>query len=424
MLSLLRIGYRLGVQLYGKAIYIASFFNPKAKQWVSGRTNWAKNLKDTVAKLPTSNSKRVWVHAASTGEFEQVKPVIESLKKNNPDCSVIVSFFSPSGYDSAIKYPHKDIACYLPLDSPSNAKNFIDILSPDFVIWVKYEYWWYFLSRIHQLKIPLILISAIFQQRQPFFKWYGTLHRKMLSYFTQLFVQNSDSLKLLKTVGYSNKVTVSGDTRFDRVTQIANRWQPIPIIENWLQNETNVLVAGSTWPDDEKVMKHFAINHTKYKCIIVPHHIDSQSIENTMQLFPGAIKYSQLVNGHAAESHILIVDTMGMLSKIYKYARVTFIGGAFSSTGLHNTLEAAVYGKPVLFGPDYNRFAEAIGLAECGGAFPVEDVREWEKVVNQLFTDDKFWSQAATNSKNYVAQHAGATQIILDFLYKNRLLTN
>jgi 3-deoxy-D-manno-octulosonic-acid transferase len=420
MISLL---YQLFIQCLHSGFRLAAIFNPKAKKWIAGRQNWKRHLTKSVTEKIREDHTRIWIHAASLGEFEQSKPLIEQLISNNPKTSIIVSFFSPSGFEASKNYPFADIVCYLPIDKKSNASAFIDIIKPDLVLWIKYEYWWYFLQEINQRGIPLLLIAAIFQKRQPFFHWYGSLHRKMLSQFNAIFVQDKQSVHLLQEIEFGGQVTISGDTRFDRVLEIAKNREPIKEIEQWLNGTEKVVVAGSTWPDDEKVMKHLINESREAKWIIVPHHVDDYSIEETLKIFPDALLYSDILNGKSTHSNILIVNTIGFLSKLYRYADVCFIGGGFASSGIHNTLEAAVYGKALIFGPEYEEYAEAVGLIEIGGAVSVSNALEWEKKMKNMLYDQKVNQQMGDASYRFVQGHAGATQTVLNYIYRNRLLT-
>jgi 3-deoxy-D-manno-octulosonic-acid transferase len=363
----------------------------------------------------------VWMHCSSLGEFEQGRPVIEKLKAQDPSITVIVSFFSPSGYEVMKNYSGAEVVCYLPMDSPANAADFISIINPTMVLWVKYEYWFYYLKEIHSRNIPLLLISGIFRPDQPFFKWHGKLHRQMLPFFSHLFVQNEASKALAEKIIPAEKISVSGDTRFDRVISIAEKFDPLPIIENWLGDTQKVLVAGSTWDEDEEVLTHYAKLHPEIKFIIAPHNINELEIKDVLKLFPDATLFSTLTESTIAgvinaNSHVLIIDNVGMLAKLYHYATVTYIGGGFGNDGVHNVLEAAVYSKPVVHGPEYEKFAEAKGLIEAGGSFEIEDALELEKVLDKLFTDEAFYKTSATAAGKFVYTQQGATQKVVDYI--------
>ena len=386
---MLAIGiYNIGISILHTGMQIAALFNVKARRWVSGRKNLFNRLKsDWAAAKGDAKIPIIWMHASSLGEFEQGKPIIEQLRANEKPFKIIVSFFSPSGYEVAKNYPLANHICYLPVDSASNAKQFLDIIQPDLVIWIKYEYWFHILRGIHERKIPLLLVSAIFMERQPFFKWYGKLHREMLQFFTHLFVQTHDSADLLAPLLPQEKFTVSGDTRFDRVLALAAEWKPIPVIEKLLPKFKKVVVAGSTWPDDEKELTHLVKVHREILWIIVPHHIDKISVSKTLTRFPNSMLYSNLNTTNIIDlvaSNILIIDAMGLLGRAYHYATICYLGGGFTATGIHNILEPAVYGKPVIMGPEYFDYAEAIELVALKGAFPFETTLELEQLFEKL----------------------------------------
>ncbi|MDA3614281.1 3-deoxy-D-manno-octulosonic acid transferase [Polluticaenibacter yanchengensis] len=410
--------YNLFVHLYKIGAIALQPFNIKARYWLRGRRKWKKKLKKSIEDSGwMQHPDRIWVHVSSLGEFEQGRPIIEALKKTNPDIQVFLTFFSPSGYNIAKKYKLATMVHYLPLDTPQNAKKIISITKPTFVIWVKYDYWYHILTAIHAAKIPLILTSAPIRENQPFFKWYGGLHRKMLSCFNHFFIQTETGANLLKQLVPAEKVSVSGDTRFDRVIDIADQWQPIPIIESWLNGSKEVLVAGSTWSDDEKALLHFIKTNPEKKFILAPHQVEPSIIEETLKLLPDAQLFSQIKDTLVFEKkQVLIIDNIGMLSKLYKYAKVCYVGGGFNSSGIHNLLEAAVYGLPVTHGPVYEKFNEAVGLEDAGGGFPFESAIELEEILNNLFNNADQYSVACAASKNYVFKNAGSTRQIIDYI--------
>lgn len=420
--------YNLFIFFLENVIRLASVFNPKAGKWMKGRVNWRAQLKKSVSTSFRQGKKVIWLHAASLGEFEQGKPVLEKIKQLEPDINIIVSFFSPSGYEVSTRYPHADVICYLPADTQQNGLDFLNIVNPTLVLWMKYEYWWNILGSIAQRNIPLLLISAIFQERQPFFKFYGSWFRKKLECFTQIFVQTRDSFDLLNPFLPGDKVTVSGDTRFDRVMTIAEKWQGIPIIDQWLADGKHVWVAGSTWHDDEKILMHLIQKRKDVKWIIAPHKTDPSSISDTFTRFPNALKFSSLkdneITGEMKNNHILVIDGIGLLSRLYHYGTICYIGGGFNDSGIHNTLEAAVYGKPVIFGPAYEKFAEAVGLVDTGAALSFENVLELEEKLIPLLEAPEKIKIMGNQAGQFVSSHAGATAKIIDYIYKNRLLTN
>ena len=387
---------------------------------MNGRKNIFNQLR---SELRTQDSKIIWFHCSSLGEFEQGRPVIEKLKSQNPDLKLLLTFFSPSGYEIRKNYKGVDWVFYLPLDSKRNAKTFFEIVNPELVVFVKYDYWYYHLNECKKRKIPLLLVSGIFRNDQPFFKWYGNLHRRMLNCFTHFFVQDKESVELLKSIGINN-VTVTGDTRFDRVSEIAENFTPIAAIEKFC-GSSQLLVAGSTWPDDEKLIKDATANFPDLKIIIAPHEIHKEHIDQLKSIFPDAMLFSQL-QAHSSQpitSNCLIIDNIGMLSKLYHYASIAYIGGGFNK-GIHNTLEAAVYGKPVLFGPNYKKFKEAIGLIETGGGISINSSTVLSVILQKLINNKTELELSSKNSFDFVKQNKGATKKILHYIEANRLLTN
>jgi 3-deoxy-D-manno-octulosonic-acid transferase len=295
-------------------------------------------------------------------------------------------------------------------------------VQPTLVLWVKYEYWYYFLTELKRRNIPTLLISGIFRKDQPFFKWYGRLHRYMLESFTHFFVQTPASVELLKSIGFTNNITVSGDTRFDRVISIAEAFTPIPEIEKFCGSHT-VIVAGSTWIEDEEELDHYANTHPEMRFIIAPHEVHEEHIREIEKLFKHSVRYSALQN-IKPDTNVLIIDNVGMLARLYRYATITYVGGGFGEDGVHNVLEAAVYGKPVIFGPEYEKYVEAIELVEAGGAFSIENALELEKQLNDLLKDRKLYEGSCAAARNYVYAKKGATTDILHYIQENRLLTS
>ena len=412
--------YNIFLFLYRTGIGIASLWNDKARLWLRGRKNGLEKL---TANLVPIGPPIIWVHCSSLGEFEQGRPVIEKIRTNYPDSKILLTFFSPSGYEIRKDYKGANWVSYLPLDSKTNSKRFFDIVNPSLVIFVKYDYWYYYLTECKKRNIPLLMVSGIFRNEQPFFKWYGRIHRKMLNCFTHFFVQDKESSQLLQSVNIKN-VTVAGDTRFDRVSEIAAQFKAIELIEKFC-GRSQVLVAGSTWPDDEKIIKDAAAGFPDLKIIIAPHEIHKEHIEQLNSIFPGAVLHSQLVthSPKITSSNILIIDNIGMLSRLYQYASITYIGGGFNK-GIHNTLEAAVYGKPVLFGPNYKKFKEAIGLIETGGGVCINSGTELTSILQKFISDKKELEFKSKSSFDFVNQNKGATEKILHYIEANRLLTN
>jgi len=412
--------YNIFLLLYRTGIRIASLWNKKARLWLDGRKNIFDRLS---AELRTQDSKIIWFHCSSLGEFEQGRPVIEKLKSQNPGLKFLLTFFSPSGYEIRKDYKAVDWVFYLPLDSKANAKLFFEIVKPSLVVFVKYDYWYYYLNECKNRKIPLLLVSGIFRKDQPFFKWYGNLHRSMLNCFTHFFIQDKESLQLLQSTNIIN-ATVAGDTRFDRVSEIAENFTPIPEIEKFC-SDSPVLVAGSTWPQDENLIKDTTVNFSDFKIIIAPHEIHREHIDQLKLIFPNAMLYSQLKahNTQPITSNCLIIDNIGMLSKLYHYATIAYVGGGFNK-GIHNILEAAVYGRPVLFGPNYKKFKEAVGLIEKGGGICITSSNEFSAILQKLINNKTELELSSKNSFEFVKQNKGATEKILDYIKANRLLTN
>lgn len=369
----------------------------------------------------------VWVHCASLGEFEQGRPVIEQIKVHYPTSKILLTFFSPSGYEAQKNYNGADWVFYLPVDGRKNAKRFLEIVQPSLVIFVKYEFWYYYLKKIKYRNIPLLLISALFREDMSFFKWYGGLQRKMLSRFDHLFVQNKSSKELVDAIGLADICTVSGDTRFDRVIAIAENFQPIPAVEQFINNHKTI-IAGSTWAEDEEVLQKVitAINSPALKLIIAPHEINEKRLKEIKGLFPDSIFYSDFLAQQPPVKtyNCLIIDNIGMLSRLYKYSYISYIGGAITINGVHNVLEAAVYNKIVLFGPYYKKYSEAIGLIESGGGVSFNDADDCKRIIERLMKEDTEYNQRSSAAGNFVNSNKGATEKIIQFIQEKRLLTN
>jgi 3-deoxy-D-manno-octulosonic-acid transferase len=396
-------------------IQLFALNNTKASQWTTGRAYWQSKL---AIGLSTRKSKTIWIHCASLGEFEQGRPIIESIKKNYPKTFILLTFFSPSGYEVRKNYALADFVCYLPADTPKQAKQFINIVQPELVIFVKYEFWLNMLEVLKQKNIPVLLTSAIFRENQIFFKWYGSLWRNALRGFKHIFVQNQESATLLASIQLKN-FSIGGDTRFDRVVEIANQFIAIPQIEKFC-NKKSVLVAGSTWIADEILLSKLATAFPKWKMIIAPHEIDENHLSNLEKSFQQSCRFSALINLSEKELEsiqILIIDNIGMLSKLYNYANICYVGGGFGS-GIHNVLEAAVYGKSVLFGPKFHKFDEAKALIKAGGAFSIQDEISLFSKFSDLKDNSVLMSQTGSIAGNFVHQNAGATALIIDYIKK------
>ena len=414
--------YHLFLAIYSAGIHIASLWNKKARSWVNGRKYFFKKLRQTYTP---DGGPTVWMHCASLGEFEQGRPLLKKIKEDFPSVSFFITFFSPSGYDIVKKNKEFENVYYLPIDSASNAKQLISVMKPALVLWIKYEYWFYYLRELKNKNVPVLLVSGVFRESQPFFKWYGAFWKKMLDAFEHFFVQNNLSKERLNLIVEEERITVSGDTRCDRVISIASNFVDVPGIAAFCGN-SKVIVAGSTWEDDEAEWIHFVREHPHIKFIIAPHEIDHQNIIDVKKEFAGSIAYSESMDsnqqGEYATSNCLIIDNIGMLSRLYKYATLTYVGGGFGDGGLHNILEAAVYGKPVIFGPAYSKNFEAEELIECSGAVSIESAVELEKVVNGILANEEELLSRGNAAKEYVYKNAGASEKIISYIKKKNYL--
>lgn len=418
---MIKAGYFLFTLLYPIGAWILSLFgNKKAKLWTDGRKNAFSFLQE---QFEHNRSPVIWFHCASLGEFEQGRPVMEALKKEYPQHKLLITFFSPSGYEIRKNYAGADAICYLPMDGKKHAREFVRIVKPSLVLFIKYEFWYYYLAEIRKQNIPLLLVSALFRKDQPFFQWYGSFHRSMLQCFTYIFVQNKAALQLLHGIHYS-KASVSGDTRFDRVLQTVSTFEPMPLIEQFCDGKITV-VAGSTWTEDDEELDHYVIHHPDMRFVIAPHDISEERLKECERLYKHTIRYSQLeATELTPDTNTLIIDNIGMLSRIYHYAHIAYVGGAFGGDGIHNILEAAVYAKPVVFGPGHDNFPETDDLIVAGGAFSVENVLELETVLNKLVSNESFYKTACDSSGHFVKKNAGATQQVMTYIQANRLLTS
>lgn len=412
----MRILYNIFLFIYHTAIRIASIWNKKAALWIKGREGLFEKLQEEFGGKIT---RTVWFHCSSLGEFEQARPLIDRLKSSGIKERIVLSFFSPSGYEVRKNYHAADFVFYLPPDGKENARKLFALLNPSLVIFVKYDYWYYYLSECKQSGIPLLMISALFTKRQAFFKWYGGLHRRMLNCISHFFVQDEHSRRKLETLNFEN-ITVSGDTRFDRVNQVVEEFKPYGLIEEFCGDE-DILIAGSTWPPDEKLI---AAAYPAMKLIIAPHEITKHHLNELKKSFKDSILYSELLSSGSGHGNkpVLIIDNIGMLSSIYKYATIAYVGGGFSK-GIHNILEPAAYGKPVLFGPRHQKFREAIELITVGGGYCVKNRKEFEGTLSALQHDKKLYKLSAVAAETYIKHNKGATNKIMDYIQMKRLLT-
>lgn len=413
----MRLIYDLGIWFYGAILYLISPFHAKAKLWVEGRKNILSHIEQTVEK----GHKYIWFHFASLGEFEQGRSVLEQLKKSFPHEKIVITFFSPSGFEIRKNTPLADYVFYLPQDTASNARRFIDILQPKFVVFTKYEYWYHYFKELRKRDIRLLMISAIFREKQIFFKPYGGFFRGILQNVSYFFTQNLDSVHMLKWIGI-NKAGLAGDTRFDRVVQLPLQHQANPMIEKFV-SDRKIIVAGSTWQPDEDLLATLIMANVAWKLILAPHEINTSHLADIKNKFSHALFYSQLstyTDQQIVEAQVLVIDNIGMLSALYYYADVAYIGGGFG-VGIHNTLEAATYGVPVVFGPKYEKFKEAEDLVTIMAGFSISNQIELNAIFEELKNEDKR-QEFGLAAKKYVQQNAGATQIIMKYLTTEKLV--
>ena len=391
-------------------------FNHKARLWLNGRVGWKEEL---IAKLNEDNSKIIWIHSASLGEFEQGRTLIESIRKTYPSYKILVTFFSPSGYEVRKNYTGVDYVLYLPMDSKKNARIFIDTVQPVLAIFIKYELWYHYLHTLHKKKIPSILISAIILPSQSYFGAAGSFFQQMLNFFSHIFVQDENSKNLLKSIKIKTPVTVSGDTRFDRVAEITLEKFHHKAIEHFCR-DGQVLIAGSTWKEDEEILALLQSNRLNLKFIIAPHVINPSHIDSIKSIFKNAICLSDY--NFDLDSKVLIIESIGMLSKIYRYATLAYVGGGFNKSGIHNILEAAVYGKVVFWGPHYNRSAEASRLIEIGAGFSFEKSKEFIEQATFLLDNHSERESKNKLATEFVQTNLGATSRIMVFLQDSNIL--
>ncbi|MBO0935498.1 3-deoxy-D-manno-octulosonic acid transferase [Fibrella sp. HMF5335] len=403
--------YNLSIFLYGLAIRLVAPFNRKARLLVAGRARW----REPFALKPLDLARPVaWFHAASLGEFEQGRPVIEAFRQQHPDYQIVLSFFSPSGYEVRKNYAGADVVTYLPADTAANARDWLAVVRPQKAFFIKYEFWYHYLRALHEAGVETISFSAIFRSNQFFFKPWGGFYRKLLTYFNHIFVQNQASVDLLRGIGIT-QVTLAGDTRFDRVAQVAAGKRAIPEVARFVGNDP-VLVVGSAWAADMAVLIPFLNRFNQpLRVIIAPHEIHPDQISGWQsQLRKPSILFSaidQLTDSQFADAQCLFIDNIGMLTSLYQYGTFAFIGGAFGK-GLHNCLEAATFGLPLFFGPNYQKFQEAIDLVAQGGAFPVQSTTDLSLIVGDLYKDAPARERAGAICQQYVAHNVGATEKI------------
>ena len=406
--------YSILIHFYAFIVALISPFHRKARlmRWGQWKTN--RILREKIDR----NAKYIWFHASSLGEFEQGRPMMEKIKQEHPDYKILLTFFSPSGYEVRKNYNGADVICYLPFDTPFRVKKFLRLAHPVMAVFIKYEFWGNYLHELKKRGIPVYIISAIFRPDQLFFQWFGAPYRKMLYNFTHLFVQDERSKELLAEFNIRN-VTVCGDTRFDRVLDICRQARELPNVERFVKNEkgeqVQTLIAGSSWPQDEDILIPYFNKHPELKLIIAPHEIHQEHLTYIESLLkrPSVRLSEVLQDNHLLEGKdCLIVDSFGMLSSIYRYGTIAYIGGGFGA-GIHNTLEAAVYGIPVLFGPRYQKFKEARDLIKVGGGFSISSKEEFTDEMDELLTNQQTLATAGKSAGNFVSGNAGATEQIL-----------
>ena len=403
--------YNIGIRVFNVLIWLSSFANIKTRQWINGRKNLFKEL----SKIDFHKHNIAWFHCASLGEFEQGRPVIEQFRKDYPHFKILLTFFSPSGYDIRKNYPGADFIFYLPIDTPSNARRFIGLVKPQLAFFIKYEFWYNYLKCLRANNIPVVFISVIFRPQQIFFRWYGSWFRSQLKGINHFFLQNQASAHLLQSVGIS-QYTIGGDTRFDRVYAIAQSAQSYPLIEEFAKGH-RVILLGSSWEEDEKLFQTILNDlPDDIKLIIAPHEPSASHVQQIHQMFSRPLmNYSALIPEKAATAGILCIDSIGMLSSLYQYADIAYIGGGFGK-GIHNILEAATFGKPIVFGPNYQKFAEAVDLIQLNAAFSISSNHQLLLVLNQLLTHDEHYQKASHASQHYVESKTGACKIILEHI--------
>jgi len=403
----MQIIYNFGILIYRCFVRIAALFNKKiAKMWI-GQKAGLEILKEKLKE----GERYIWLHAASLGEFEQGRPLIERLKTQYPDYKILLTFFSPSGYEVRKNYPFADIVCYLPMDTPRNASRFVRMVKPEIAVLIKYEFWANYLYFLKKHNIPTYVVSAIFREKQVFFRWYGRWYRNLLKNFKLIFVQDEKSYKLLKRYNINN-VVVSGDTRFDRVGEIAAEAKNVPCVENFVQGKKTI-VAGSSWEKDEDLLIEYFNNSNGLKLIIAPHVVSKEHILNICsKLKKTFVLFSEADETNVQNADCLIIDAIGFLSSVYRYGDIAYIGGGFGA-GIHNVLEAAVYGMPVIFGNNYHKFREARQLIQENAAFTIADYLTLQKILDKLLCNDDFLKKTGENAYQYVRNNMGATDIIL-----------
>lgn len=404
--------YTIGIYLYMLAVKLAALFgHKKAERLIEGHREIFSSLEKGIKE----GNDYVWFHASSLGEFEQGRPLIEKFRATHPEYRVVLTFFSPSGYRSARNYQQADVVCYLPFDTPANVRRFLNIVNPKMVFFVKYEFWLNYLSALKKRNIPTYIVSSIFRKEQVFFRWWGGFYRKALHCFTHLFVQNESSKELLASIGVKN-VTVVGDTRFDRVAKIAEQAHLLPLVASFVEDGKKIFIAGSSWGPDEDVYISYFNRTPGWKLIIASHEVNEERIKQIEEQVRGlCVRYTQATIEEVRSAKCLIIDCFGLLSSIYRYGTVAYVGGGFG-VGIHNVLEAAVYGIPVFFGPNNYKFQEAQQLKACGGGIEISSRAEFEEKIAAMDKDSSVIENAGDAAGKYVSQNAGASARIFEVL--------
>ena len=404
--------YNIVIYIYLIGVTIASCFNKKVKKMWAGERQALKVLREKV----DPNARYIWFHAASLGEFEQGRPLMEYLRKTHPEYKILLTFFSPSGYEVRKNYEGADIICYLPLDTIRNARRFLRSIKPVMAFFIKYEFWYNYLHILQHRGIPTYSVSSIFRPDQIFFQWYGKGYGRVLKCFTHFFVQNIESKNLLAKLDIHD-VEVVGDTRFDRVLQIKEASKQLPIVEKFTENTSKVFIAGSSWlPDEEVFLKYFNL-HKDWKLIVAPHVIGEDHLAQIFELLKGrrVVRYTEATEENVKDAEVLIIDCFGLLSSIYHYGTISYVGGGFG-IGIHNVLEAAVWDIPVIFGPNNKRFQEAQGLIMAGGGFEINDYQSFRDLMMRFETDEMFLQTSKKHAGEFVKGRAGATEKIMGSL--------
>lgn len=407
--------YNIGIAAYKLAVKLVSPRNRKAKLMLEGQAKTMGYLRERLDPA----CRYIWIHVASLGEFEQARPLIERLHSEHPNERILLTFFSPSGYEVRKNYTKVDAVCYLPLDLPGNVSAFLDVVNPKMAIFVKYEFWGNYLHSLKERHIPTYLISAIFRPKQRFFRMGGAMFRKMLHCYTHIYVQNEESRQLLKKIGLSN-VDVAGDTRFDRVAGVRAAAKQFPIFEAMTEGQPFTLILGSSWQPDEEIVIPYFNEHPHMKLIVAPHEFDAERLRVLKsKISRKTALYSQTSQEEAHTLDCIIVDCFGLLSSLYRYGQVAYIGGGFGA-GIHNVNEAAVYGIPVIFGPKFDKFKEARDLIALGGGFSINDAEDFKRAMNRLTGDSDFRKTSGNAAGNYIKANLGATDFICRDLFPAR----